>query len=235
MVLAYLQIDELDYGRRMAAYAALTPAAWQPLSQRQAAPLLHTCLHDLRNAGEPACWGKGGAGGKNRNGVPSAGHASHRCQTATLPTPQPAHPRTHTHPRILTHTTPPPAPTPPTDDLALRHAASQALSRFIEAAAAATATAGEAAEAPEGGTALSAAQRVLFPQLKRGLPAPSLAVRQEHLALLRQLVLAFPQQYREMVMLTGGWVGKGAGGAGCVCVWGGGGWGRARKAGGGRP
>ncbi|EFN57812.1 hypothetical protein CHLNCDRAFT_51116 [Chlorella variabilis] len=48
------EIDELDYGRRMAAYAALTPAAWQPLSQRQAAPLLHTCLHDLRNADQDA-------------------------------------------------------------------------------------------------------------------------------------------------------------------------------------
>jgi len=35
----------------MAAYSRLTPAAWQPLSMRQAAPLLHTCLHDLRNGG----------------------------------------------------------------------------------------------------------------------------------------------------------------------------------------
>ena len=77
---------------------------------------------------------------------------------------------------------------PPTDDLALRHAASQALSRFIEGAAAATEAAGgdaaagqaaaDAAAAHEGGSLLSAAQRVLFPQLKRGLPAPNLAVRQ---------------------------------------------------------
>lgn len=49
--LASSQIDELDYERRMAAYSRLIPAAWQPLTLRQAAPLLHTCLHDLRNAG----------------------------------------------------------------------------------------------------------------------------------------------------------------------------------------
>jgi hypothetical protein len=99
----------------------------------------------------------------------------------------------------------------PTDDLALRHAASQALSRFVEGAAAATAAAaaaaGDAAAAPEGGALLSAAQRVLFPQLKRGLPAAALAVRQEHLALLRQLVRSFPFQYPDLVQLTGGWLG----------------------------
>lgn len=107
------QIDELDYERRMAAYSRLTPATWQSLSARQAAPLLHTSLHDLRNG----------------------------------------------------------------DDLALRHAASQALSRFIEGAVAATAESA-AAEVPDGGSLLAAAQRVLFPQLKRGMPAPNLAVRQ---------------------------------------------------------
>lgn len=96
----------------MAAYARLTPEAWQPLSQRQAAALLHTCLHDLRNA----------------------------------------------------------------DDLALRHAGSQALARFVQGAAVATVAAGD--EPPAGGSLLSAAQRTLFPQLKRGLAAPNLAVRQ---------------------------------------------------------
>jgi U3 small nucleolar RNA-associated protein 20 len=85
--------------------------------------------------------------------------------------------------------------------LALRHAASQALSRFIEAAAAAAAAEGEE---QEGGSLLSAAQKVLFPQLKRGLPTANLAVRQEHLTLLRQLVLAFPANYSELRLLTGG-------------------------------
>ena len=46
-----LQIDEMDYERRMAAYSELTADTWQAFSQRQAAPLLHHCLHDLRNAG----------------------------------------------------------------------------------------------------------------------------------------------------------------------------------------
>jgi hypothetical protein len=42
----------MDYERRMAAYAQLLAPAWQRLNARQAAPLLHHCLHDLRNAGE---------------------------------------------------------------------------------------------------------------------------------------------------------------------------------------
>ena len=50
------QIDELDYGHRMDAYTRLTPATWQPLSLRQAAPLVHHCLHDLRNAGGSLAW-----------------------------------------------------------------------------------------------------------------------------------------------------------------------------------
>ncbi|PSC76593.1 small subunit processome component 20-like protein [Micractinium conductrix] len=134
------EIDEMDYEKRMAAYACLTPDAWAAMAARQAAPLLHTCLHDLRNA----------------------------------------------------------------DDLALRHAASQALARFIEGAAAATDAAGgaTACAATPPDSLLAATQRLLFPQLKRGLPAPNIAVRQEHLALLRQLVLAFPAQYAELEVLT---------------------------------
>ncbi len=98
-----------------------------------------------------------------------------------------------------------PSPHQKTDDLALRHAASQALSRFVEGVAAAAADSGDAGEPPEGGSLLSAAQRVLFPQLKRGLSAAALAVRQEHLALLRQLVRSFPSCYPDLVQLTGGW------------------------------
>lgn len=123
----------------MAAYSSLTPAAWQPLTQRQAAPLLHHCMHNLRNG----------------------------------------------------------------EDLGLRHAASQALSRFIEGAAAAIAA--EAAP-PEGGSLRAACQRLLFPQLKRGLPTANLAVRQEHLALLRQLVRALPAEFADLTPLTGAWL-----------------------------
>ncbi len=65
---------------------------------------------------------------------------------------------------------------PLADDLALRHAASQALGRFIEGAAAATAAAGTNGSGADG--LLAATQKVLFPQLKRGLPSPNLAVRQ---------------------------------------------------------
>jgi U3 small nucleolar RNA-associated protein 20 len=91
------------------------------------------------------------------------------------------------------------------DDLALRHAAAQALGHFVAAAAegargggaAAAAAAAEAASPP-----LALARRLLFPQLKRGLGASSLAVRQEHLALLRALVLALPAHYPDLTPLT---------------------------------
>lgn len=36
----------------MAGYSRLLPDVWEPMTARQAAPLLHTCLHDLRNGGE---------------------------------------------------------------------------------------------------------------------------------------------------------------------------------------
>ena len=58
---------------------------------------------------------------------------------------------------------------------------------------------------------LPLAQRLLFPQLKRGLPAPSLAVRQEHLALLRELVLALPDHYASLAPLATGRLAAAAG------------------------
>jgi U3 small nucleolar RNA-associated protein 20 len=88
-------------------------------------------------------------------------------------------------------------------DLTLRQAAATSLERFITAAVAI------AASASAGGVATPAISstgdgghsqlllchlvtRVLYPQLKSQLSVPSLAVRQEHLALLRALVIAFP-------------------------------------------
>jgi U3 small nucleolar RNA-associated protein 20 len=101
------------------------------------------------------------------------------------------------------------------DDLALRHAAAQGLARFVTAA---EAEAGFAAVDPNNsisiddsangrdtlapGVLTSAARRVLFPQLTRGLASPSLAVRQEHLALLRMLGLAAPDRFQEVAALT---------------------------------
>lgn len=89
------------------------------------------------------------------------------------------------------------------DDLALRQAAAQALERFV-AAAASEANGDEPAAAGPAGPLVPLAQRLLFPQLKRGLPSPSLAVRQEHLALLRRLVLALPEQYAPLAPLATG-------------------------------
>eukprot|EP00887_Chlorella_sp_A99_P000887 scaffold5.g887.t1 len=157
-------IDELDYESRLAAYAQLLPTAWAGLAPPQAAPLLHHCFHDLRNAG----------------------------------------------------------------DLALRHAAAQALARFVAAAAAeggTDGTGGECAERGAGAAAAAAgglsqsAQRLVFPQLKRGLAAPSLAVRQEHLALLRALVIALPHAHVQLLPLaTGHAAAAGPGGASALAA-----------------
>lgn len=70
-------------------------------------------------------------------------------------------------------------------DLALRHAAASALSKFVEAA---TRTA----------TGLGLCQRVLLPQIKAQLLSNAAAVRQEHLALLRQLVLSFGTEFPDL-------------------------------------
>ncbi|BDA46528.1 probable small subunit processome component 20 homolog [Coccomyxa sp. Obi] len=100
------------------------------------------------------------------------------------------------------------------DDLAARAAASQALSRLIAAAAAAAALGDELeAAVPEqqseqsgdvagGGNVVGLAERVLYSQLKRTLASPNLAVRQEHVDLLRQLVCAFPTRFQDLMKLT---------------------------------
>jgi U3 small nucleolar RNA-associated protein 20 len=90
------------------------------------------------------------------------------------------------------------------DDLTLRQAAATSLERFITAAVAVAASAGGPTAAVDSnmtGSDASNSQllshlvtRVLYPQLKSQLSVPSLAVRQEHLALLRALVIAFPSQ-----------------------------------------
>lgn len=65
----------------------------------------------------------------------------------------------------------------------MRHAAAQALSHLVEGAAHAGSPSSPSGSGPskasEGGSELAAAaQRVLFPQLKKGLASPNLAVRQ---------------------------------------------------------
>ncbi|KAK9818396.1 hypothetical protein WJX72_012002 [[Myrmecia] bisecta] len=143
------EVDELDYDARLAAYAQLLPSTWAGFGRLEALPLLHHCLHDLRNA----------------------------------------------------------------DDLALRHAAAQALARFVEAAAGAAGAAGAAREwtvkaspgagdgRPEDGLVVLV-QRVLFPQIKKALASSNLAVRQEHVGLLRSLVLTFPAWFADLQALT---------------------------------
>jgi U3 small nucleolar RNA-associated protein 20 len=80
------------------------------------------------------------------------------------------------------------------DDLALRHAAAQALSNLIDAAA-------KELES-ETSECVLLLQKQLFPQLKRSIGASSLAVRQEHLALIRRLALSLPDKYPNLKPLT---------------------------------
>ena len=105
-------------------------------------------------------------------------------------------------------------------DLALRQAAATSLAALITALAAldastssssapttttsATTTtaatdAADDADAPD--SLLRLIGRVLFPQLKTQLGHPSLAVRQEHLALLRLLAEALPRRFPDLAAL----------------------------------
>ncbi|KAL0035339.1 hypothetical protein WJX77_001780 [Trebouxia sp. C0004] len=82
------------------------------------------------------------------------------------------------------------------DDLALRHAAAQALSRCL-AAASQQQQQGKSEE----GSALGLVQQLMFNLAKKGMTAANLAVRQEHVILLRGLVVAFPGQYADLGLL----------------------------------
>jgi hypothetical protein len=93
------------------------------------------------------------------------------------------------------------------EDLALRQAAAQALERLAAAlaareAAAAAAAGGASPDALHEDDALRLLPRVLYPQCKAALRAPSLAVRQEHLALLRGLVVSFPGRFPDLAGLV---------------------------------
>ncbi|CAG9460436.1 unnamed protein product [Pedinophyceae sp. YPF-701] len=87
------------------------------------------------------------------------------------------------------------------DDLALRQAASQALSRLLDASLAAEAPTGpDGTPAPDG--LAGVVFRLLLPQLKTRAASSNLGVRQEHLALLRQSILRAPWTSPDLVSLV---------------------------------
>jgi U3 small nucleolar RNA-associated protein 20 len=106
-------------------------------------------------------------------------------------------------------------------DLALRQAAASALTRAVRAfatldaasceqqqQAAADAAAMQVDAPPGGGNAAAAADdplrllpRVVYPQIKVGLRCASLAVRQEHAAIIRELVLLLPGRFQDLLPL----------------------------------
>ncbi|KAG2487780.1 hypothetical protein HYH03_013624 [Edaphochlamys debaryana] len=98
-------------------------------------------------------------------------------------------------------------------DLSLRQASAAALEALVVALGEAEARLAESGSVsvsgPESGDAadggsdglLRLAGRVLYPQLKSQLGSPTLAVRQEHLALLRALVVALPKRFPDLLPL----------------------------------
>jgi U3 small nucleolar RNA-associated protein 20 len=101
------------------------------------------------------------------------------------------------------------------DDLALRQAAAQALTRLVSSLAAREPAAGAAGAAGALGSrsqiaisdlheddALRLLPRVVYPQCKAALKSASLAVRQEHLVLLRAVVVQFPGRFSDLTGLT---------------------------------
>ena len=47
-------MEALDYDARLGAYSRLLPGTWAGMAPVQALPLLHACLHDLRNGDDLA-------------------------------------------------------------------------------------------------------------------------------------------------------------------------------------
>lgn len=115
------------------------------------------------------------------------------------------------------------------NDLALRHAAAQSLARFVSAATQAPYTSSiqqqQQRQTKESGKKKAAQgkkhtpapptteevplhpvvaleRKIVYPQLKRGLSASSVSVRQEHLTLVRALVLAVPSRYDDLAVLV---------------------------------
>ena len=110
------------------------------------------------------------------------------------------------------------------DDLALRHAAAQALSQLIDSSSADSGSGSDEKEGEQQGggkkkntrkkgsthstattvetVVIPSIQRVLFPQLKKSVGDPSLAVRQEHLTLIRKLAITLPTHYPDLQTLT---------------------------------
>ncbi|KAK9863125.1 hypothetical protein WJX84_001609, partial [Apatococcus fuscideae] len=95
-------------------------------------------------------------------------------------------------------------------DLSLRHASAQALARFVDAAKPAhdaSAAAEDRTSAAASGTAELQGlplvlHRVVMPQIKHGSADATLAVRQEHVALMRAIAVSFPSLYPDLAMLT---------------------------------
>lgn len=94
------------------------------------------------------------------------------------------------------------------DDLSLRQAASQTLRHLIDAVAKTTSLARNSSKVTLSSEDLAAnhivtlLQRNLFPQLKRYIASQSLAVRQEHMALVRYIALKVAYLYPELSALT---------------------------------
>jgi len=92
------------------------------------------------------------------------------------------------------------------DDLALRHAGSQALFHFIQSVAFISSNGGDAMQqdtaTEQPPPAVLVAQKVLFPQLKRGIASHNIAVRQEHLSLLREAIKKLPTLHADLSPLT---------------------------------
>lgn len=278
MLRSALQIDELDYERRMAGYSRLVPDTWQAMTARQAAPLLHTCLHDLRNAGAlPGGVPQGRSLGATHQAACCRLHARSRSllpfttplhtlpcllspmqttsRCATLPARRSPALSRGLRPRPPRRSRPPAAPTP---CYRLRsecssHSSSAGCRRPTWLCGMRVGQRGAYGHSAERGRLRSEAGRLCMPgsvnawQAVGSLgfkgagdgrhkavhpcpPTPPMCL-QEHLSLLRQLVLAFPAQYPDLTALTGAWClcvvvcgGVGGwvwgGGRSCVAAWG---------------
>ena len=182
-----------DYERRLTAYAHLTPCLWASLNQRQALPIMLVCLHDLRDADDLAL-------------RQAAAQALERfIEAACNMDAELTRPMTQQQPEQCGG-----APPGSLSNKGLKRKGGGGVA--IEASdvlpsgrtASSSGIPSTAPPAPEDpvDSPLRLLARMFYSQLKSQLGSTSLAVRQEHLTLMRLLATKLPTRFPDLALLA---------------------------------
>lgn len=191
-------VDEADYDARLASYAELSPSYWAASPPWHAAPLVYAALAELRSADDIALRHAAAQALERLVDGVSLWHRRHYAAADVMT----ATPSSSPH---VTTSSPSPVTTEQIDNVPSTTSPAEAvadsaadLSAENVPRAAIDNTGGDAPGSPL--TLLL--HRILLPRCKAMLGASNLAVRQEHLALLRRMALAFPASFPDLSLLA---------------------------------